>query len=87
MGRVPLKTGAGRDFLKRRRDQPGMLGVRLTFHRDADRPWLTDGTADGLRLSFQALNSDFCDTPPQVPPQIEPKRRQSAFASCGQAVA
>ena len=22
-----------------------MLGVRLTFHRDADRPWLTDGTA------------------------------------------
>ncbi|HKA81780.1 MAG TPA: amidohydrolase family protein, partial [Xanthobacteraceae bacterium] len=28
------------------RKQPGMLGVRLTFHRDADRPWLTDGTAD-----------------------------------------
>jgi predicted TIM-barrel fold metal-dependent hydrolase len=23
-----------------------MLGMRLTFHRDADRPWLTDGTAD-----------------------------------------
>ena len=23
-----------------------MLGVRLTFHRDIDRPWLTDGTAD-----------------------------------------
>ena len=23
-----------------------MLGVRLTFHRDKDRPWLTDGTAD-----------------------------------------
>ncbi len=23
-----------------------MLGVRLTFHRDVDRPWLTDGTAD-----------------------------------------
>jgi predicted TIM-barrel fold metal-dependent hydrolase len=46
MGRVPLKTGAGRDFLKGWRDRPGMLGVRLTFHRDADRPWLTDGTAD-----------------------------------------
>src|SRR5260370_14799770 len=26
--------------------QPGMLGVRLTFHRDADRPWIDDGTAD-----------------------------------------
>jgi predicted TIM-barrel fold metal-dependent hydrolase len=23
-----------------------MLGVRVTFHRDADRLWLTDGTAD-----------------------------------------
>jgi L-fuconolactonase len=46
MGRVPLKTGGGWDFLKRWRDRPGMLGVRLTFHRDADRPWLTDGTAD-----------------------------------------
>jgi predicted TIM-barrel fold metal-dependent hydrolase len=46
MGRVALKTGAGKDMLKGWRDQPGMLGVRLTFHRDADRPWLTDGTAD-----------------------------------------
>jgi L-fuconolactonase len=46
MGRVSLKTGAGKDLLKSWREQPGMLGVRLTFHRDADRPWLTDGTAD-----------------------------------------
>jgi L-fuconolactonase len=46
MGKVPLDTGAGKDVLKGWRDQPGMLGVRLTFHRDADRPWLTDGTAD-----------------------------------------
>ena len=46
MGRVPLEAGAGKDMLKGWREQPGMLGVRLTFHRDADRPWLTDGTAD-----------------------------------------
>jgi L-fuconolactonase len=46
MGKVPLKTAAGKDVLKGWRDQPGMLGVRLTFHRDNDRPWLTDGTAD-----------------------------------------
>ena len=37
MGRVPLRAG-GNDFLERWRAQPGMLGVRLTFHRDADRP-------------------------------------------------
>jgi L-fuconolactonase len=46
MGRIALKTGAGKDLLGTWREQPGMLGVRLTFHRDADRPWLTDGTAD-----------------------------------------
>jgi predicted TIM-barrel fold metal-dependent hydrolase len=45
MGKVALKTAA-RDVLNGWRDQPGMLGVRLTFHRDGDRPWLTDGTAD-----------------------------------------
>src|SRR5260370_28036480 len=46
MGRVPLEGGGGRKLLAAWRDQPGMLGVRLTFHRDADRPWITDGTAD-----------------------------------------
>jgi predicted TIM-barrel fold metal-dependent hydrolase len=28
------------------RNQPGMLGIRLTFHRPPHRGWLTDGTAD-----------------------------------------
>jgi predicted TIM-barrel fold metal-dependent hydrolase len=46
MGRVPIKTAGGKDFLRGWREQPGMLGVRLTFHRDVDRPWLTDGSAD-----------------------------------------
>ena len=46
MGRVALPGRGGRKQLKGWRDQPGMLGVRLTFHRDEDRPWLTDGTAD-----------------------------------------
>jgi L-fuconolactonase len=46
MGRVTLKGGGGRKLLAGWRQQPGMLGVRLTFHRDIDRPWLTDGTAD-----------------------------------------
>jgi L-fuconolactonase len=45
-GRVALLGGGGRNQLKGWRDQPGMLGVRLTFHRDEDRPRITDGTAD-----------------------------------------
>src|SRR3984893_2203545 len=46
MGRVGLPGGGVRKQLSGWRNQPGMLGVRLTFHRDEDRPWLTDGTAD-----------------------------------------
>src|ERR1700730_12144959 len=46
MGRVGLPGGGGRKQLSGWRNQPGMLGVRLTSHRDEDRPWLTDGTAD-----------------------------------------
>jgi predicted TIM-barrel fold metal-dependent hydrolase len=41
-----LQDAKDQNLLARWREQPGMLGVRLTFHRDADRPWLTDGTAD-----------------------------------------
>ena len=46
MGRVALEAGPAHATLSRWKQQPGMLGVRLTFHRDKDRPWLTDGTAD-----------------------------------------
>jgi predicted TIM-barrel fold metal-dependent hydrolase len=46
MGRVSLQGGGGRHLLAGWKSQPGMLGVRLTFHRDADRPWIDDGTAD-----------------------------------------
>ncbi len=45
MGRIPLDD---KDSLKRLPDwkkQPGMLGVRLTFH-PPQWHWLTDGTAD-----------------------------------------
>lgn len=46
MGRVSLRHDADKNVLQNWTKQPGMLGVRLTFHRDVDRPWLTDGTAD-----------------------------------------
>ena len=46
MGRFPIENGENRNFVERWKEQPGMLGVRLTFHRDATRRWLSDGTAD-----------------------------------------
>jgi L-fuconolactonase len=48
MGRFPIVTGKGQNLLEGWRRQRGMLGIRLTFHRDHDRPLLTDGTADWL---------------------------------------
>jgi L-fuconolactonase len=46
MGRLTLETPESRALVEKWRQQPGMLGVRLTFHRGSYRAWLTDGTAD-----------------------------------------
>jgi predicted TIM-barrel fold metal-dependent hydrolase len=48
MGRIDLAKTQSRTALATWRDQPGMLGLRLTFHRPDTRPQLTDGTADWL---------------------------------------
>jgi predicted TIM-barrel fold metal-dependent hydrolase len=45
MGRIPLKNPASAALLPKWKEQPGMLGVRLTFLGPA-APWLKDGTAD-----------------------------------------
>ena len=48
MGRLDFTKPGSRAALATWRDQPGMLGLRLTFHRPDTRPQLTDGTADWL---------------------------------------
>lgn len=45
MGRIPLKDPQSAALLPKWREQPGMLGVRVTF-LGAAAGWLTDGTAD-----------------------------------------
>ena len=45
MGRILLKNPQSADLLPRWKDQPGMLGLRVTF-LGAQAAWLTDGTAD-----------------------------------------
>jgi predicted TIM-barrel fold metal-dependent hydrolase len=47
MGRIPLKNPQSAALLPKWKEQPGMLGVRVTFLRDA-AAWLSDGTADWL---------------------------------------
>jgi predicted TIM-barrel fold metal-dependent hydrolase len=46
MGRFPLQDPKALDLLPKWKEQPGMVGVRLTFNTPQNIPWLTDGTAD-----------------------------------------
>jgi L-fuconolactonase len=48
MGRIDPAKPQSRAVLASWRDQAGMLGLRLTFHRPDTRPRLTDGTSDWL---------------------------------------
>jgi len=46
MGRIHMERPESRGLMADWRRQPGMLGMRLTFTSERQRPWLTDGTAD-----------------------------------------
>ena len=48
MGRLPLRDPASRAQVADWKKQPGMLGMRFTFHNEHNRPFLTDGSADWL---------------------------------------
>jgi predicted TIM-barrel fold metal-dependent hydrolase len=48
MGRLAIERPESRALIADWRRQPGMLGLRFTFHTDLQRPWLNDGTADWL---------------------------------------
>jgi predicted TIM-barrel fold metal-dependent hydrolase len=48
MGRLPVEKPESRALVDGWRRQPGMLGMRFTFHTELQKPWLTDGTADWL---------------------------------------
>jgi L-fuconolactonase len=46
MGRLLLDKPGARERLERWKDDKGMLGVRLTFHRNHDRPLIDNGSCD-----------------------------------------
>jgi L-fuconolactonase len=70
MGRLQLDHPAAPDRLKKMKTQPGMLGARLTFHRDNDRPLLTNGTADWFWPAAEALGVPVMVHAPERLPQI-----------------
>ncbi len=48
MGRLAIQDPASRGRVADWKKQPGMLGMRFTFHNEHYRHFLTDGTADWL---------------------------------------
>jgi predicted TIM-barrel fold metal-dependent hydrolase len=46
MGRIPLQNPKTAALLPKWKEQPGMLGVRVTFNTPETAAWLKDGTAD-----------------------------------------
>jgi predicted TIM-barrel fold metal-dependent hydrolase len=48
MGRLAIEKPESRALVENWKRQPGMLGMRFTFHTELQKPWLTDGTADWL---------------------------------------
>jgi L-fuconolactonase len=70
MGRLHLNRPDAREKLRVMKNQKGMLGVRLTFHRDNDRPWLTDGTADWFWPEASKLGIAVMVHAPERLPQI-----------------
>src|SRR3989441_10273159 len=48
MGRLAVERPESRTLIDGWKRQPGMLGIRFTFTREYQKPWLTDGTADWL---------------------------------------
>ncbi len=54
MGRLSLTDPASRELLSGWRKQPGMLGMRFTFHNQHNRHMLTDGSADWLWPAAEA---------------------------------
>lgn len=53
MGRFDLKDAANRNKVAAWKRQPGMLGMRFTFHNEHNRHFLTDGSADWLWAAAQ----------------------------------
>ena len=56
MGRLALDDPRARARLPRWKEQPGMLGVRLTFHRPQNRSALTSGVADWFWPAAEAAD-------------------------------
>jgi predicted TIM-barrel fold metal-dependent hydrolase len=77
MARIPLeKPEEAKALLRSWEREPGIKGTRLTFHRDQDRPWITDGTADWYWPFAEERNIPTMVHAPERKPQLEAIARE-----------
>jgi predicted TIM-barrel fold metal-dependent hydrolase len=64
MGRIPLQDPKSAELLPKWTEQPGMVGMRVTFNNAQNIPWLTDGTADWFWAAAEKASLPvMCFTP------------------------
>jgi predicted TIM-barrel fold metal-dependent hydrolase len=66
MSPIPLNKPEGRKVLENLIGQPGMLGVRLTFHHEYDESWIKDGTADWFWPVAEKMNIPVMMNAPSI---------------------
>ncbi len=64
MGRLPLERPESRSKVADWKNEPGMLGMRFTFHRPPQKAWLSDGTADWLWPAAERAGIPLMVLPP-----------------------
>jgi predicted TIM-barrel fold metal-dependent hydrolase len=66
MSPIPLNKPEGRKVLENLVGQPGVLGVRLTFHHEYDESWIRDGTADWFWPVAEKMNIPVMMNAPSI---------------------
>ena len=73
MGRIPMENPQSAELLPKWKEQPGMLGVRVTFLGPAAE-WLTDGTADWFWPAAEKAGLPVMFLTPGTAGRIRPRR-------------
>jgi L-fuconolactonase len=70
MGRIAIDKPESRELLPRWKNQPGMLGIRTTFHQGRAPLWLEDGTADWFWDAAERYDVPVMALAPQAVPKL-----------------
>ena len=70
MGRIAINQPESRGLLPKWKNQPGMLGIRMTFHQGRAPVWLEDGTADWFWDAAERYNVPVMAFAPEAVPKL-----------------